>query len=230
MSSEVNAESFAEFKNSFSYGSRNDLNFKFLKHLSEEAAGAFLQALLRRVIDGADTGDFAPLVEQVLQGQSEAYAAPTQWQYAEGPFTPLRQPLAESRLALLTSSGHFVAGRDPAPFGEAGMTQEEAIRRISEFMAMAPTLTPIPVDTPAEDLRVRHGGYDIRAVAADPNVALPLAHLRACRQTGRIGALADPAFSFVGACAQTRLLRESGPEWVAQFQAAGIEAVLLIPV
>jgi hypothetical protein len=39
-------ESFEGFKNSFSYGSRTDMNFKFLKNLSEEDAAQFFQDLL----------------------------------------------------------------------------------------------------------------------------------------------------------------------------------------
>ena len=39
-------ETFAEIKNSFSYGKRSDMNFKFLKSLSEEDAGQFFQELL----------------------------------------------------------------------------------------------------------------------------------------------------------------------------------------
>ena len=36
MSNPTNPETFADFKNSFSYGSRTELNFKFLKALSKE--------------------------------------------------------------------------------------------------------------------------------------------------------------------------------------------------
>jgi hypothetical protein len=39
-------ESFKGFKNSFSYGSRTDMNFNFLKNLSEEDAAQFFQDLL----------------------------------------------------------------------------------------------------------------------------------------------------------------------------------------
>ncbi len=41
-------ESFAEFKNSFAYGARTDLNFKFLKNLSD--ADAAMTAAQRPVL------------------------------------------------------------------------------------------------------------------------------------------------------------------------------------
>jgi len=41
--SDPDTESFAEFSNSFSYGSRNDLSFKFLKRLGTEEAAEFVR-------------------------------------------------------------------------------------------------------------------------------------------------------------------------------------------
>ena len=42
--------------------------------------------------------------------------------------------------------------------------------RIMEFLKAPPQLSAIPTDTPATALRVRHGGYDVRAAQADANV------------------------------------------------------------
>ena len=53
-------ESFEEFKNSFSYGSRSDLSFKFLASLSDDVAAEFLQQLLLQVGEAYDTGDATP--------------------------------------------------------------------------------------------------------------------------------------------------------------------------
>ena len=39
------AETFEEFRTSFSYGSRTDLNFKFLKSASDAEAAAMFQNL-----------------------------------------------------------------------------------------------------------------------------------------------------------------------------------------
>ena len=43
-------ESFEDFKKSFSYGSRTDLNFKFLAKLSDDQAAKFFQDLLWKLI------------------------------------------------------------------------------------------------------------------------------------------------------------------------------------
>lgn len=223
-------EPFTEFKASFSYGSRNDLSFKFLAGLPEDAAADFLQGLLTKLGETMDDGNLERLIDHVVAGQIQGYSEPTAWRYNDGPFAKLDKPLNATRIGLLTSTGHFVDGHDPEPFGIKGMTQDEAIDRISDFVKAAPDLSQIPLDTPLEKLRVRHGGYDIRGVSADPNVAFPLNRMRELAADGTIGAAASPAYSFVGAAAQRRLLKESGPAWLAEFQQQEIEGMILVPV
>ncbi len=224
------SESFAEFKNSFAYGTRTDLNFKFLKNLPDAEAAQFLQDLLHKLADTLDDGDLSRMADHVFAWQAQAYAGVGNWHYPDGPFIPLAKPLAEARIALLTSSGHFVVGDDPEPFGIKGMTQTEAMARIDDFLKEEPVLSVIPRDTPPDQLRVRHGGYDIRSAQADPNVNFPLALMREFAQEGRLGELAANAYSFVGACAQTPLLKRTGPQWVERLQAEAIDAVVLVPV
>jgi D-proline reductase (dithiol) PrdB len=110
------------------------------------------------------------------------------------------------------------------------MTQHEAMARVDAFLKAEPTLSVIPVDTPTEKLRVRHGGYDIRGAVADPNVAFPLERMRELAREERIGELAANAYSFVGACAQTPLLKHTGPEWVKLLQSQAVDAVVMVPV
>lgn len=224
------SESFLDFKNSFSYGSRNDLNFKFLKGLSAEAAADFFQQLLWKLGDAYDSDDWSPVIEHVRAGQAANYAGPTRWAYDDGPRTPLAKPLSAAKIALITSTGHFVEGNDPKPFGVDNMTQEEAVRRIDEFLKATPVLAEIPVDTPHERLRARHPGYDVRGALSDHNVALPTDHLRALAAEGVIGSLHPVAYSFVGACAQTPLIKRTAPRWVEMWKTAGIDGAVLVPV
>lgn len=225
-------ESLEDFKNSFNYGTRSDLAFKFLKRLSPEEVADFFQELLRRLGDTIDDGGADRLLELAYEYQVRAYTGPQGERaptYEDGPFAMLARPLADARLGLISSGGHFVEGHDPEPFGVESMTQEEATSRILEFLRAAPQLTLIPSDTPTSRLRVRHGGYDVRGTQKDPNVVFPLDRLRELRAEGRFGEFAEHAYSFVGATAQTRLLKESGPEWVERFRQDRLDAVLLVP-
>ncbi len=119
-------ESLKEFKNSFSYGKRNDLNFKFLSHMNDRNAADFLQGLLAKTGASLNDGSFTRVIEHLVQGQIEAYAGPAQFTYTERPFVQFRKDLSRAKIGLFTSTGHFVAGEDPKPFGIPDMPQDEA--------------------------------------------------------------------------------------------------------
>ncbi|MEM7322676.1 MAG: glycine/sarcosine/betaine reductase selenoprotein B family protein [Actinomycetota bacterium] len=225
------AETFEEFRRSFSYGSRTDLDAKFLAALDDADAGRFFQELIREAVAVADgTDERARTMARFLHGwQQQAYSRPGQFSYDDAPFAPLSSPLSKRRVALLTSSGHFLDGDDPKPFGVENMTQAEAIERIQDFLREAPSLSHLPPGTTGEQLRVRHGGYPIEGAQADHNVGLPIDHFEAWGADGTLGEYAG-AYSFVGACSQVRLNKQTGPEWVEQFLAERIEAVFLVPL
>ena len=223
-------ESFEEFKNSFSYGSRADMNFKFLKSLSEQEAGEFFKDLMWKLGDASNDGSLKPVIEHIYKWQIKAYSGKPTWEYAESPFTRLQKPLSEAKIGLLTTSGHFVEGDDPEPFGVNDMDQETAQERISDFLNGEPVLSTIPVDIPRDQLRVRHGGYDIRAAQEDINCVLPLDRLAELAQEGIIGSLSENAYSFVGACSQMRLVKHVAPRWVEILKNQGVDTMVLVPV
>lgn len=228
------AESFEDFKDSFSYGSRGDLSFKFLKKLDSQAAAEAIRQILEAIGTSFDTGDVAELHDLITHWQTVAYtpdeSAPRRYVYDATPFTPLAKPLAECRVGLLTSSGHFVAGDDPEPFGVRDMTQVEAVERIADFMKETPVLSVIPGDFRPEDLRVRHGGYDIRSAVMDYNVVFPRDALVAAARDGRIGGVAHDLHSFPGATSQGRLRKKALPGWIDMLTEADIDVLLLVPV
>ncbi len=229
-------ETFKQFKDSFAYGSRTDLSFKFLKGLSTEDAALFFQELLSKIGDSVNDGDLDRLLQHVYEWQVRSHephaedAAADRWVYEDGPFAPLAKPLSESRVALFTSSGHFVDGDDPEPFGVKGMTQEQACLRAVDFVRARPALSTIPANTPNDNLRVRHAGYDIRGAEADPNVTFPLERMRDIESEGVFGELASEAYSFPGIASQIPIIRESAPEWTALLHDRGVDAVLMVPV
>ncbi len=227
-------ESFEAFRGSFSYGKRNDLNFKFFKTLSDDDVASFLQVLLDRLGEAYDSGDIQPLIDAAYEAQVAGYtpgpdAPPPKFLFEDGPFTPLDSPVTNARVGLLTTSGHFIAGDDPMPFGVSDMTQEEAVARIGEFLVDTPVLSEIPSDTPSSQLRVRHGGYDIRSALKDPNVTFPIDRLHEAKDEGRVGELAKTFFSFPGATAHGRLRKEL-PGWVERIHEEDIDVMLLVPV
>ena len=228
------SESLESFRQSFSYGMRNDLNFKFLKTASDDEAASFVQDLLHRLGDAYDTGDAGPLIEAAYEAQIAGYLPPPgspmpRFAFDDGPFTPVTTAVENAAVGLLTTSGHFVDGDDPQPFGAHPMNQNDAVNRIGDLMTSAPTLSDIPSDTQTHNLRVRHGGYDIRSAVRDPNVTFPIDRLREASEDGRVGSLASTFFSFPGATSQGRLRGEL-PGWMDRIHADDIDVMLLVPV
>lgn len=226
-------ETFKEYVDSFSYGSRTDLLFKFLKNLPEEAAEQFLQSVLRELGNMSDTGDPAPLFDLIYQAQLAAYSPPDEdphWKYDDAPFAPLTKPLSKMRVGLLTSSGHHIDGVPNAPPELAGYSQEEASKHTAEFGRAKPFLSEVPIDLPPEQLAVLQPGYDVRAARIDRNTVLPIDRMKELAAEGVIGEFAPTAYSFIGLTSQIRLSKEDAPQWAERAKAEGWEAAVLVPV
>ena len=130
------------------------------------------------------------------------------------PYHSLRVPLSEARVAFVTTAGVHLPEQPPFDDSAAG----------------DPTWRAFPVETPLADLTLTHGGYDTRRASADKNVVLPLDHLRAFRDEGRIGSLAPQVYSFMGYITDTdRLLSEEAPAVAAQMLADQVDLVLMAP-
>lgn len=223
-------ETFESFYKSFSYGSRSDLLFKFMSGLSESEADSFLKVLFSELINGIDDQNFKGIHRTILEWQRKSYQSPPKIVYESGPFSKMIKSVRESTIGLLSSSGQFVEGDDPKPFGEENMTQEEATKRIMDFLKATPELSHIPTDISPDEVKARHGGYDIRAAVKDPNTVLPYQRLNELAKNGTVGSAADTAFSFVGACSQIRLQKKCLPDWIEQIKQTKVDAMVLTPV
>lgn len=224
-------ETFDEFKNSFSYASRTDLNFKFFKALSAEDTADFMQNLLDLLGDAYDSGDVSPLISAAYEAQLKAYAPAekSEPEFDEDVFASLAKPLSESKAILITTSGHFVDGDDPNPFGSQDMSQDDAIAHLVDYLREAPELSSIPADIKVDQLKVRHPGYDVRSPEVDANVTFPIDRMREAVDSGRLGSLTETHFSFPGATAIGRL-KKAVPDWVKRVQDLEADVAVLVPV
>src|SRR5688500_17487939 len=92
------------------------------------------------------------------------YGHPYRWaHFEEVPFTPLAKPLAEARLALITTAAPYLSeAGDQGP----GATLNAAAKFYCVYSA--------PTDT-TPDLRIAHVSYDrVHTSARDPNTWFPL--------------------------------------------------------
>ncbi len=218
-------ETLAGFKESFWYGSRNDLHFKFLAKLSDEDAGEFFRQLLETLGDAFDTAEYDRVRRLVWEWQVRAYEdhEAVNFRYPDGPFAPAPS-LSDATVALMSAGGVYVEGEDPT----GGETQEQAVARIGEYLREPPTLVSIPRDVSPRDLRVRHPGYDVRGAERDINCVFPIRALNELARDGVIGEINRRHYSFVGAASQLRLRNEIAPSWGEKLRADGVDVCLLV--
>jgi D-proline reductase (dithiol) PrdB len=129
------------------------------------------------------------------------------------PCTRLTKPLAQCRLALVTTIGIHL--RDDRPFGPADPS----------FRALPSTATQSDVLQSHQSI-----GFDRTATQQDWNVAFPIDRLRELVQRGDLGGLAPNCYSFMGAQRDvTPIVTETAPEVARRLRDDGADAVLLTP-
>ena len=147
------------------------------------------------------------------------YDNPYRWaHYADVPFTPLRNPLAEARVALITTAAPYQPGVGDQGPGAKYNAAAKFYKVYSEPSDAIP------------DLRISHVGYDRKHTRAeDPNTWLPLAQLQLSVKAGRIGALASRLHGAPTNRSQKVTLETDAPELLQRCREDGADAVVLVP-
>src|SRR5437764_5421720 len=124
------------------------------------------------------------------------------------PFTRLRRPLSESRLALVTTAGIHLRGDTPFTGGDQSFRVLPAATQPSKIVRSHASI-----------------GFDRTAFQRDINVVFPVDRIREFAARGEIGSLGRTNFSFMGAQRPPydRLLTDTGPEVARRLLAAGDE-------
>lgn len=138
---------------------------------------------------------------------------PYRWVENDGPtpFTPLTKPIAECKVALISSGG--VMYRDQPRFHH----EDASYRRIPKSAARA-------------DLSIWHFGYPTADAQRDPNCVFPLERTRELEASRVIRELVDPAFSFMGGIYSARKVREElAPQIADELKRAHADALFLVP-
>lgn len=134
------------------------------------------------------------------------------------PGARLTRPLAEARIAVVTTAGFFLPPQSPFDLSIRG---GDCSYRV------------IPAETDLSLLQIAHrsDAFDTRGITADKNLALPLDRLKLLVGNGEIGSVAPRHFSFMGSIAAPgRLIKYTAPEVAALLLEDGVDAVLLTPV
>jgi D-proline reductase (dithiol) PrdB len=138
------------------------------------------------------------------------------------PWTPVTKPLAEAKVALLSTAG--LSMKSDTPFD-------------MEFERQHPTKGDgswrrIAADASAATVDANHLHIDTGFIGQDLNVALPLDRLRELVAEGKVGAMAETHYSVMGYQGNdpSRLVEESAPAIAESLKNEGVDQILLTPV
>ena len=158
-----------------------------------------------------DTSEFSLTIRLFLKAYRWRRIDPVPW-------TPLRKPLAQCRLALVSSAG-FVAPGQP-PFDESIRGGDPRFREI-----------PSNIDVAALTEHHRSDSFDHSGILKDPNLAFPIDRARELAQAGRIGSVNHRHLSFMGSIIATgRLTTQTAPVAVKLLVQDQVDVALLVPV
>jgi len=141
----------------------------------------------------------------------QLYHAFTPYRWVVNKGTPLRKPIAHSKVALISSGG--ILYRDQPRFHR----EDASYRRI-------------PKNASRDELNIWHFGYKTADAQADPNCVFPLERMRELEKEGVIGELSDPSFSFMGGIYSARKVRdELAPKILDELRLTQVDAFFLVP-
>jgi D-proline reductase (dithiol) PrdB len=134
------------------------------------------------------------------------------------PWTPLKKPLSECRLGLVSTAG--LSAPDQPPFDKKKKGGDPAFRAIP---------SAIDVQTLIENHRSK--AWDHRGLEQDKNLGFPIDRVHELVESGRIGSVASHFFSFMGSVtAPGRMVRDSVPRVADMFVQDEVDVALLVPV
>jgi hypothetical protein len=134
------------------------------------------------------------------------------------PFTALRKPLPEARVALVTTGGVYAPGQ--APFNKSVKGGDASFREIAA-----------DVDVSTLGIAHKSDAFDQTGFRRDRNLGFPLDRLREMALRAEIGTLNRRHLSFMGSItAPRRLMAETAPEAAQLLVADGVDVALLVPL
>ena len=155
-------------------------------------------------------------IRQTRENYDKLGFEPYQWFEAdsEPAFAPVKKPLAESKLGMISTAGTYVQGQ------------------VAYYYKDDTGIRAIPNDTPLEQIRFAHimENYLVEA-RQDPATVFPLEVLSKLRDDGVIGELADNYYSCMGGIySQNRVKNELIPNLVDAIDKEQIDLLLLVPL
>ncbi len=136
----------------------------------------------------------------------------------EIPWKPLAKPVADCKVALVSSGGFYRAVDEPFNLD----------RERSEPLWGDPSFRELPRSITQEEIRAAHLHYESSHAMRDFNCMFPLGALEELLAQGRIGSISETHLSFMGYQPKPRvLMQETAPRMAERLRGLGVDLVLL---
>lgn len=147
------------------------------------------------------------------------YTTPYRWaHYVETPFQPLRKPLAQSRITIVTTAALY----DPTKGDQGPGAPYNASAKFYDVYAGDTSKT--------QDLRISHVAYDRKHTSAvDSGTWFPLRQLLRLASEGRVGGVAPRFFGVPTNRSHRVTMQKDAPEILAECRSENVDAVVLVP-
>lgn len=143
---------------------------------------------------------------------AQGYTNPYRWAYhQDAPFAPLRKPLVEARIGLVTTASIVDGEVEPAPFS------------VPKVVFSAPT------DPAPEGLYTMHRSWDkVATHTGDLDSYLPIHRLQEAAAARRIGSLSPRYYGAPTEYSQRKTNEIDAPEILRLCREDGVDAALLV--
>jgi len=151
--------------------------------------------------------------------QAIGYTTPYRWaHYVDAPFHPLRKPLSQSRVTIVTTAAPF----DPTKGDQGPGAKYNGGAKFYQVYDGDASKT--------HDLRISHIAYDrVHTSADDSGTWFPLPLLRRLASERRIGEIAPRFFGAPTNRSHRITLETDAPEILARCRADNVDAAVLVP-
>jgi hypothetical protein len=141
-------------------------------------------------------------------------------EFSDGPFTPLRKPLAQCRAMLISTASVVMLDEQGQPLEHSRVIGTNELE-----------VFPLPMDWPLERLRSCSTDHDcFQTDMSDLDAYLPLTRLKEFVADGTLGSLASEALRILPNYSHHKVLQVDAPEVLRRAQAEGVDVALLAPV
>ena len=188
--------------------------------MSQEEQAEFLKGLFTQAVLAREAKSGEGLFDYLEQWEEKGMAivagrAQSPIELDATPWTPLRAPIREARLALVTTGGFHLKTQEPY--------ETDGPENLGDWSYRA-----IPRRASAGEMDVAHIHYDLSGPREDRNCVFPIDRAAEMHAEGLIGSLNDTYYSFMGFIQKPDLLAtETAPEVARLLKKDGVDAAVI---